>query len=170
MAVIPASAIALVHSALAARCRYVKSTWSRRIRWYSGSIGSLTFSTRSEVAHTSSAVAAIRAPAATYSWSGKEEPAPASCSITTECPRLTSSTTPAGVIATRYSWFLISFGTPTSIVAAYSRYRSAASDNVLSRVRTIRAGAAAHRQPAARRGDHRAQRPLRVGAARHRRV
>src|SRR4051812_32649090 len=44
-----------------------------------------------------------------------EEPTPAVDSTNTSCPCTTSSWTPAGVMATRYSLFLISFGTPTRI-------------------------------------------------------
>src|SRR4051794_24344444 len=64
-------------------------------------------------AQTSSAWSRILAPAATYSSSGIEDPTPASFWTTTSCPSDTSSWTPTGVIATRYSWFLTSFGTPT---------------------------------------------------------
>src|SRR5215207_7761189 len=45
-----------------------------------------------------------------------EEPSPAACWMSTSCPERTSSVTPAGVSATRYSWFLTSFGTPTRMV------------------------------------------------------
>src|SRR6201994_2754766 len=44
-----------------------------------------------------------------------DEPSPAPASMTTWWPPRTSSCTPAGVIATRYSWFLISRGIPTFI-------------------------------------------------------
>src|SRR3954451_24207576 len=46
-----------------------------------------------------------------------EEPSPAPCSTSTSCPARTSSVTPAGVSATRYSRFLTSRGTPTRIAA-----------------------------------------------------
>src|SRR5579864_4746974 len=39
-------------------------------------------------------------------------PAPAPDSIKTWCPAVVSSRTPAGTRPTRYSWTLISFGTP----------------------------------------------------------
>ena len=55
----------------------------------------------------------IVAPAATYSSSGICEPSPALFSTTTSWPCWVSSWTPTGVRATRYSWFLTSFGTPT---------------------------------------------------------
>src|SRR5215217_1407878 len=42
-----------------------------------------------------------------------DEPTPASCSMKTSWPLRTSSCTPAGVMATRYSWFLTSRGMPT---------------------------------------------------------
>ena len=60
----------------------------------------------------SSAVGRIFAPAATKSSSGIDEPMPASCWTNTSCPLRTSSCVPAGVIATRYSWFLTSAGMP----------------------------------------------------------
>src|SRR5215218_4456392 len=47
-----------------------------------------------------------------------EEPAPASFSMTTSWPLRTSSCTPAGVMATRYSWFLTSRGMPTFTAVA----------------------------------------------------
>src|ERR671919_2127493 len=43
------------------------------------------------------------------------EPLPASCSTRTSCPLTTSSRTPAGVMATRYSLSFSSRGTPTLI-------------------------------------------------------
>src|SRR3712207_6757887 len=46
-----------------------------------------------------------------------DDPSPAPCSTSTVCPARTSSVTPAGVSATRYSRFLTSRGTPTRIVA-----------------------------------------------------
>src|SRR4051812_881986 len=71
-------------------------------------------STPPSVPHASSAVSTILAPAATYSGSSIEDPTPASFSMTTSWPWATSSWTPIGVMATRYSWFLTSFGTPIS--------------------------------------------------------
>ena len=41
------------------------------------------------------------------------EPAPAPACTSTRCPRRSSSWTPEGVMATRYSLFLTSVGTPT---------------------------------------------------------
>ncbi len=55
----------------------MNSTWSRRSRWYSCSIGSLTLSSSSAAAHTSSAVPTMRAPAASKSASVIELPTPA---------------------------------------------------------------------------------------------
>ena len=92
-------------------------TWSARIRWYSSATGSLTFRTRSPVPHTSSAVGRIFAPAATNSSSVIEEPSPASCSTKTSWPCETSSFTPDGVMATRYSLFLTSLGIPTRMAS-----------------------------------------------------
>ena len=83
------------------------------MRLYSGSMGSLTFSSRSASAHTSSAVSMIFAPAAVKSASWIADPSPAPFWISTSWPRCTSSLTPAGVMATRYSLFLISVGMPT---------------------------------------------------------
>ena len=53
------------------------------------------------------------APAAVYSSSGIREPAPAPAWIITWWPAETRWWAPAGVNATRYSWFLTSEGTPT---------------------------------------------------------
>src|SRR5690242_2533584 len=65
------------------------------------------------VPHASSAVSTIFAPAPTYSPSSICEPTPAFFSMKTSWPWATSSWTPIGVMATRYSWFLTSLGTPT---------------------------------------------------------
>src|SRR6185437_8703972 len=51
-----------------------------------------------------------------YSASVIDEPRPAPASMKTSCPLSTSSLTPAGVMATRYSWFLTSAGMPTFMV------------------------------------------------------
>src|SRR5215210_448324 len=64
-------------------------------------------------AHTCSWSSAILAPAATNSSSVIEEPTPAPAWTSTSCPCRVISCTPEGVIATRYSWFLTSLGTPT---------------------------------------------------------
>ena len=95
----------------------MKSTSPSRIRSYSSATGSLTLSTMStppSVPHASSAVSTILAPAATYSSSVIDDPTPASFSMTTSWPWATSSCTPISVMATRYSWFLTSLGTPIS--------------------------------------------------------
>ena len=55
----------------------MKSVWPLRIRPYSASMGSLTFSSRSASAHTSSAVSTTCAPAALKSLSEIAEPSPA---------------------------------------------------------------------------------------------
>ena len=94
----------------------MNSTSPSRIRAYSSAMGSLTLSTMSTppfVPHASSGVSTILAPAARYSSSLIEEPTPAFFSMTTSWPWATSSCTPMGVMATRYSWFLTSLGTPT---------------------------------------------------------
>src|SRR5690242_13921726 len=76
-------------------------------------MGSLTLSTISALSHTSSALPRILAPAASYSPSSICEPTPALFSTYTSWPWAVSSWTPIGVMATRYSWFLTSLGTPT---------------------------------------------------------
>ena len=94
----------------------MKSVSPSRIRPYSSATGSLTLSTMSmppSVPQASSAVGTIVAPAPTYSSSLMEDPTPASCWMNTSWPWLVSSCTPMGVMATRYSWFLTSLGTPT---------------------------------------------------------
>src|ERR1700712_1919494 len=67
----------------------------------------------SDPANTAAASGTIDAPCSAYSSSGIADPVPAPCWISTSWPRSTSSRTPAGVIATRYSSVLISVGTPT---------------------------------------------------------
>src|SRR3954447_16259204 len=62
---------------------------------------------------TASASGTMRAPCSTYSASRIADPEPAPCCTSTSWPRSTSSRTPAGVNATRYSSVLISVGTPT---------------------------------------------------------
>ena len=94
------------------------------MRSYSAAIGSLTFMIMSPVCQTSSAVASILAPAFTYSSFEIDEPIPASCSIKTSWPWRTISITPAGVIATRYSWFLISRGTPIFMTKTFRMWPS----------------------------------------------
>ena len=95
----------------------MKSVWPLRMRPYSASMGSLTLSSRSASAHTSSAVSTICAPAALKSLSEIAEPSPAPAWMSTSWPRRVSSATPAGVMATRYSLFLISVGIPTRMTA-----------------------------------------------------
>src|SRR5919197_4065119 len=51
-----------------------------------------------------------------------DEPVPAPRSISTSCPCRFRRAPPAGVIATLYSWFLISRGTPISTVASCARH------------------------------------------------
>src|SRR3954447_26234150 len=69
---------------------------------------------------TASASGRIRAPCSAYSPSGIADPSPAPCCTTTSCPRSTSSRTPAGVSATRYSSVLISVATPTFMCVGLS--------------------------------------------------
>src|SRR4051812_13711951 len=64
---------------------------------------------------TACASGRMRAPWERYSSSAIAEPSPAPACTTTSCPCSTSSRTPAGVSATRYSSVLISVGTPTFI-------------------------------------------------------
>src|SRR5207342_448127 len=66
--------------------------------------------------HTSAAPATISAPAPAYSASAIPAPSPAPISTSTSTPRCTNSVTPSGVMATRYSLFLISVGTPTVLL------------------------------------------------------
>ncbi len=91
------------------------------MRGHSTSIGSFTFMIISARCHTSSAVARICAPAATYVSSANPLPMPAPCSSSTVCPWLTSASAPAGASATRFSFVLISFGTPMSMALSSRR-------------------------------------------------
>ena len=91
----------------------MKSTWPGCIRSYSTSIGSLTLRIISDSVQTGSQPSTTLAPAAPYASSGIEEPTPAPDWTSTSWPRLVSSCTPEGVIATRNSLFLTSLGTPT---------------------------------------------------------
>ena len=89
-----------------------------RIRWYSSATGSLTLSTMSTPPRCPRP--RRRCP---RSWRRRRRtprrrsrsPTPAPFSMTTSWPWATSSCTPIGVIATRYSWFLTSLGTPIFI-------------------------------------------------------
>src|SRR5690606_6856966 len=74
-----------------------------------------TFKIMSAFSQTSEAFSTISAPAFLYSSSVKLLPKPAPDSTSTFCPAFTRSNTPVGVIATRFSLFLISFGTPIII-------------------------------------------------------
>ncbi len=75
--------------------------------------GSFTFTIRSDWSNTSSAVSTSVAPTAAYASSANPLPLPASRWIRTWCPARTSTSAPTGIIATRYSSALTSFGTPT---------------------------------------------------------
>src|ERR1700733_11717316 len=80
----------------------------------------------SAAANTASALGATCAPAARYASSVAPMPAPAPVSTSTLCPCATISRTEDGVRPTRYSWFLISFGTPMCILPPVWDCRSAA--------------------------------------------
>jgi hypothetical protein len=86
IAIAPESITARVRSSAAAKWKYVKMTWSFRIRGHSAAIGSFTFMIMSARCQTSSAVPSICAPAFTYASSGKPLPSPAVVSTTTVCP------------------------------------------------------------------------------------
>src|SRR5690606_18243597 len=77
--------------------------------------GSLTFTTSSARAYTAAASSTSCAPAASYASSARPAPSPAPRCTSTWWPRADSSRVPAGVRPTRYSWFLVSVGTPTSM-------------------------------------------------------
>src|SRR4051812_19043944 len=113
MHVAPESRRPRVSSASGARCRYVNNVWRGSSIATSTGWGSLTLTIMSEPPNTVAASGTIAAPCSTYSSSGIADPAPAPCWMSTSWPRSTSSRTPAGVIATRYSSVLISVGTPT---------------------------------------------------------
>src|SRR5688500_3010454 len=93
------------------------------MRGYSRAIGSLTFMSISAFAQTSAAVGTMRAPNASYCASSNPLPSPAVCSISTVCPLLTRASAPPGVSATRFSFVLISLGTPTimSVLSVFAR-------------------------------------------------
>src|SRR5215212_10278028 len=76
-------------------------------------MGSLTLRIMSASAQTWSWSSAILAPVATNSSTVLEEPTPAPAWTTNSSPCRVNSFTADGVIATRYSWFLTSLGTPT---------------------------------------------------------
>ena len=99
----------------AARCRYVNSTWPSRNRSNSCGLrlldlhdhlglGEHRVGVRHDLGARDGEVARPRS----------RSPAPADASTTTRCPARTSSRTPSGVAATRYSLSLTSFGIPTS--------------------------------------------------------
>src|SRR6266540_1111566 len=75
---------------------------------------------RSASPQTSSAESSTAAPARSNSASRMELPSPAPRSTSTRCSASLSARTPAGVIATRYSWSFSSRGMPTSMVRAPS--------------------------------------------------
>src|SRR5581483_1592465 len=75
--------------------------------------GSLTLTIRSAPAQTSAVEPTISDPWAEYISSVMPLPPPAAASTSTLCPARVNSSTPLGVMATRYSSDLISLGTPT---------------------------------------------------------
>src|SRR5580693_6525032 len=103
-----------------ARWRYVNNTCPGLSRLISTGCGSFTFTIMSAVANTSSASGRILAPTRVYMSSNNPMPSPAFVCTNTSCPRAVSSRTALGVMPTRYSWFLISLGTPTRIWASRS--------------------------------------------------
>src|SRR5436305_967978 len=113
MQVAPEAINPRVSSASAARCRYVKSVCRGSSSDTSSGWGSLTPTISSAAPNTSAAPATICAPCAEKSSSRIAEPSPAPLCTTTSCPLSTSSRTPAGVNATRYSSVLTSVGSPT---------------------------------------------------------
>src|SRR5690242_15417685 len=112
MKVAPLSTCALVSTSSAAKWKYVKIVCPRFMRGHSTLIGSFTLRIMSASFHVASASGAIVPPAFTYSSSGKPLPSPAPFSIRTVCPSATNASQPAGTSATRFSFVLISFGTP----------------------------------------------------------
>src|SRR2546422_93121 len=95
-------------------------------------------------------------------------PAPAPSWTSTACPAWTRARTPAGTRLTRYSWSLISFGTPTCI----PKPRSAAAVR-LRRLSVVvdlgllqlAAGVHVHGLPLGEDVDRRVRRPLAVADA-----
>ena len=92
----------------------MNSTCPSRSRPNSAACGSFTLQMTSPRSHTSSGVAAIWAPARRYSSSVMADSDPAPAWTTTVTPWWTSSDTPSGVRATRYSLTFVSLGTPTT--------------------------------------------------------
>jgi len=90
----------------------VNSAWPSRRSGYSAGSGSFTLRMRSAAFQTASAVGASVAPAARYSASVKPAVSPADFWISTLAPSETHRRHRLGVIETRVSPILISFGTP----------------------------------------------------------
>src|SRR3954462_205408 len=78
----------------------------------------------SDSVNTAAASGRMRAPWEVYSSSAIAEPSPAPAWMTTSWPCSTSSRTPDGVSATRYSSVLISVGTPTFTGVPFGESRS----------------------------------------------
>ena len=93
----------------------MKSVWRGSSSATSTGCGSLTLTIMSDHAKTAAASGRIDAPWDVYSESLIADPSPAPAWIAISWPCSTSSRTPAGVRATRYSSVLISVGTPTFI-------------------------------------------------------
>ena len=94
----------------------MNSVRSSRRNANSSSFGSFTLTTIC-CDQASAAVGTMSAPAATKSASVIDAPSPAPVSTQTWMPWRSSSRTPSGVIATRCSAVLTSFGTPTDRIA-----------------------------------------------------
>lgn len=120
---VPESNNASVQARDAAKCKNVNKICPCRRRPYSAAIGSLTLSNKSASAHTWSAVPTSCAPAALKSASVIAEPSPAPAWMSTSWPRRVSSATPAGVMATRNSLFLVSVGIPTRMITPLDTVR-----------------------------------------------
>src|SRR5678816_3236303 len=114
--VAPLSICARVSFSSAAKWKYVKTNWPERMCCHSRSIGSFTFMIISLSRQTAAASGAILAPTAVNTSSEKPLPNPAPVSTRTECPAAISASAPAGTSAIRFSFVLISFGTPIFIV------------------------------------------------------
>src|SRR5688572_24401646 len=91
---------------------------------HSCAIGSFTFMIMSARFQTSAAVSTICAPKLVYRLSSKPLPAPAFFSTSTVCPALTSASAPPGTSAMRFSFVLISLGTPMIMIYSRCYFRS----------------------------------------------
>src|SRR5712692_40949 len=115
MAIARAFITARVSSSLAAKWKYVNTSCAARRNGHSDSTGSFTLRIISALAHRSDALGTMVAPARSKASSPNPLPTPAARSTRTLCPSATSVSAPAGTSATRFSFALISFGTPMII-------------------------------------------------------